>query len=245
MNEILLKIENLEITFNGAEEPVLRDVSFELKKGEAVAVIGPNGSGKTTLLYAILGIIPYKGKITFPNSTEEKKEETIGYLPQRLEINKNLALTVKDFLKLNLNSGKNKKSRDVDKKEIKEMLAFLHSEELFDKQLIYLSRGEVQRILFIASLLNAPKILLLDEPTTGADPTAEETIYKHIAELKEEGDVGIIFVSHDLSIVDKLANKVLCLNKKMLCFGAPREAFTESNLIKLYGENVKIYEHKH
>lgn len=240
MNETLLKIENLGISFNGAESPVVQDVSFELKRGEAIGVIGPNGSGKTSVLHAILNIIPYKGEIKFYESID--KNDEIGYLPQKLEINRSIALSVKDFLKLNLN-GRSKLADSNEK--IKKMLEFLHSENLLDRQLIYLSRGEIQRILFIASLLNEPKILLLDEPTTGADPTAEETIYSHIAELKEKGEVGIIFVSHDLNIVSKLANKVLCLNKKMLCFGEPREAFSESNLIKLYGENVKLYEHEH
>lgn len=240
MPNTLLKIKNLEIFFNGNEESVVKNVSFELQKGEAIGVIGPNGSGKTTLLLSILGILPYKGELIL-NTKTPKKENAIGYLPQKLEINKSLSITVRDFLKLNINT-KNKEEKN---KIIKEMLEFLHSENLIDKQFIHLSRGQIQRILFIASLLNNPEILLLDEPTTGADPTAEETIYNHITELKEKGDIGIIFVSHDLSIVHKLADKVLCLNKQMVCFGEPNEALSENVLKKLYGENMKLYEHHH
>lgn len=239
MSDTLLTIKNLEISFNGSE-PIIQNVSFELKKGEAVAIIGPNGSGKTSILLSILGILPYKGDISL-NTKTEKKENAIGYLPQKLEINKSLAITVRDFLNLNINS-KNKEEKN---KIIKEMLAFLHSEDLIDKQFIHLSRGQTQRILFIASLLNNPEILLLDEPTTGADPTAEETIYHHIIELKEAKNIGIIFVSHDLSIVHKLADKVLCLNKQMICFGEPNVALNENVLKKLYGENIGIYEHTH
>lgn len=239
MPDNLLTIKNLEISFNGSE-PVIQNVSFELKKGEAIGIIGPNGSGKTSILLSILGILPYKGNITL-NTKTEKKENAIGYLPQKLEINKSLSITVRDFLNLNINS-KDKKEKE---KIIQEMLAFLHSEDLIDKQFIHLSRGQTQRILFIASLLNNPEILLLDEPTTGADPTAEETIYHHIVELKEAKNIGIIFVSHDLSIVHKLADKVLCLNKQMICFGEPNVALNESVLKKLYGENIGIYEHTH
>lgn len=236
----LLTIKNLKISFNGANDPVVQNVSFELKKGEAIGIIGPNGSGKTSILLSILGILPYIGEITL-NTKTEKKENAIGYLPQKLEINKSLSITVYDFLKLNINY-RNKEEKN---KIIKEMLAFLHSKNLKNKQFIHLSRGEIQRILFIASLLNNPEILLLDEPTTGADPTAEETIYQHIAELKEAKNIGIIFVSHDLSIVHKLADKVLCLNKQMICFGEPSEALNEAVLKKLYGENMKLYEHHH
>lgn len=236
----LLTIKNLKIFFNGANDPAVQNVSFELKKGEAIGIIGPNGSGKTSILLSILGILPYTGKITL-NTKTEKKENAIGYLPQKLEINKSLSITVYDFLKLNINY-RNKEEKN---KIIKEMLAFLHSENLINKQFIHLSRGEIQRILFIASLLNNPEILLLDEPTTGADPTAEETIYQHIVELKEAKNIGIIFVSHDLSIVHKLADKVLCLNKQMICFGEPRETLNETVLKKLYGENMKLYEHHH
>lgn len=239
MSQNLLTIKNLEISF-GNGEPVTTGVSFDLKKGEAIGIIGPNGSGKTSILLSILGILPYKGEILL-NTKTEKKENAVGYLPQKLEINKSLSITVYDFLKLNINS-RNGEEKD---KIIKEMLAFLHSENLINKQFIHLSRGQIQRILFIASLLNEPEILLLDEPTTGADPTAEETIYHHIIELKEAKNIGIIFVSHDLSIVHKLADKVLCLNKQMICFGEPNEALNEAILKKLYGENIKLYEHHH
>lgn len=239
MSDTLLTIKNLEIFFKDAPtDVIISGVSFDLKKGEALGIIGPNGSGKTTLLLAILGLMPYKGEIIFNN---RERKNSIGYLPQKLEINKSLSITVQDFLKLNIN-GKNKEEKN---KIIKEMLAFLHSEDLIDKQFIHLSRGQIQRILFIASLLNNPEILLLDEPTTGADPTAEETIYKHIIELKETKNMGIIFVSHDLNIVHKLADRVLCLNKQMVCFGKPNEALSENILKKLYGENIKLYEHNH
>jgi len=238
--ETLLTVRNLKISFNGDTEPIIQGVSFNVKKGEALGVIGPNGSGKTTLLLAILGILPYEGEIKL-NLSSEKKEEVIGYLPQKLDINKSLSLTVYDFLKLNINS-RSQKEKDL---AIKEILAFLHSEDLKNKQFIHLSRGQIQRTLFMASLLNNPQMLLLDEPTTGADPTAEETIYKHIIELKEKGDIGIIFVSHDLTIVSKLADRVLCLNKQMICFGEPREALNEKTLKKLYGEDIKLYEHQH
>lgn len=234
MPDTLLTINNLEISFNGLE-PIVQNVSFDLKKGEAIAIIGPNGSGKTSILLSILRILPYKGEIILNTKTD------IGYLPQKLEINKSLAITVRDFLTLNIDSRSNEEKNTI----IKGMLAFLHSENLIDKQFVHLSRGQIQRILFIASILNNPEILLLDEPTSGADPTAEETIYHHIMELKETKNMGIIFVSHDLSIVHKLADKVLCLNKQMICFGEPNETLNENILKKLYGENIGIYEHRH
>jgi zinc transport system ATP-binding protein len=232
--DLLLKVSDLGISFDS--EDIIKSVSFELKKGEVIGIIGPNGAGKTILLSSLLGLIPYKGKIEFAKGVE------IGYLPQKLEMNSSLAFTVEEFLNLNFTP---KVKAAIKKRKILETLSFLHSEDLISRQMAHLSRGQVQRVLFVSTLLRDPNVLLLDEPMSGVDPSAEETIYRHIFELKNERNTGIIFVSHDLNMVSKFADKVLCLNKTITCFGAPMEALTSENLTFLFKDDVRLYKHKH
>lgn len=234
MSNFLLKVSNLGISFG--PESIIKGVSFELKMGQAIGIIGPNGAGKTLLLSSLLGLIPYEGEIEFAEGVE------IGYLPQKLEMNSSLAFTVEEFLKFNFASHI---GGDEKEKKISETLSFLHSEDLRFRQMAHLSRGQIQRVLFVSTLLNDPSVLLLDEPTSGADPSAEETIYHHIFELKEEKNAGVIFVSHDLNMVNKLADVVLCINKTMTCSGSPTETLTPDTIKSLYKEDINIYKHRH
>ena len=106
-----------------------------------------------------------------------------------------------------------------------------------------LSGGELQRVLIAYALLGKPNVLLFDEPTSGVDVSAEETIYSLIDKLKAEKDLTIIFISHELQVVYKYADSVLCLNKEKICFGPPREVVDKESLTKLYGEDVSLYQH--
>jgi len=106
-----------------------------------------------------------------------------------------------------------------------------------------LSGGELQRVLIAYALLGKPNVLLFDEPTSGVDVSAEETIYSLIDKLKAEKDLTIIFISHELEVVYRFADSVLCLNKQKVCFGPPREAIDKKSLEALYGEEVHFYKH--
>jgi zinc transport system ATP-binding protein len=94
-------------------------------------------------------------------------------------------------------------------------------------------------------LLGSPKVLLFDEPTTGIDIGGEETIYNLLKKIKSEHDLTIIFISHDIHVVYKYANNVLCINREKICLGPPHEALSSDELKKLYGTDVGIYPHTH
>jgi len=228
MPEIILKVENLNVKFG--KEEVIRNLSFEVKKGEFLIVLGPNGAGKTVLLKTLLGMFPFEGKI------EWAKGIKIGYVPQRAPFVKDFPISIEEFFNL----------KTKDEKEIKEVLKLAGFDESFlKKNLGEISSGQYQRILVGWALIENPDVLLFDEPTTGIDISGEETIYQFLERLKREKKLTIILVTHDLSVVFKFSDYVICLNRCPLCQGKPQEAVTPETLSKLYGQEIKFYEHYH
>lgn len=226
MKEIILKVENLSVSLKGEE--IIKNLSFEVKRGDVLTILGPNGAGKTVLLKTLLGIFPYYGKISW------KKGVKIGYVPQRVPFFKIIPLSVEEFFSLKT------KKRD-------ELKFFLNQvkikENYLKKRIAELSSGEFQRILIVWALLERPTVLLFDEPTVGVDILAKSSIYSLLKELKEKMDLTILLVTHDLSVVYKFSNYVICLNKISLCQGIPKNILTPAKLAKLYGEQVSFYSH--
>jgi len=228
MDEPILHIKNLNVKFG--KEEVIRNLSFELKKGDFLIILGPNGAGKTVLLKTLLGIFPFEGKI------EWRKGIKIGYVPQRFPFVKDFPISVEEFLQL----------KTKNKNEIGEVLKLVGFEENFlKKNLEEISSGQYQRILVAWALMGNPDVLLFDEPTTGIDISGKETIYQLLERLKKEKNLTIILVTHDLSVVFKFSDYVICLNKCPICQGTPKETVTPENLSKLYGQEIKFYEHYH
>lgn len=231
----ILSVSNLRVEFNN--HVILNNISFDLKRDDTLVVIGPNGAGKSVLFRALLGLIPFEGKVTW---AEDAK---IGYVPQKLFVSKDLPLTVEEFLKL-------KESKISKLHEVLESVGFqkeanhIHNDKrVLKTRLGDLSGGEMQRVLIAYALLDDPNVLLFDEPTAGVDIAGEETIYSLIHKLQGKADLTIIFISHELQVVNKYANNVLCLNREMVCFGPPEEVIDKDVLNKMYGEEVKLYKH--
>jgi len=247
METIILKVENLNVESEG--ERILENLSFEVKEGEVLTILGPNGAGKTVLLKTLLGILPYKGKIEWTPPIQGRglplrgktsrpghpKKIKIGYVPQRLPFIKDIPMSVGEFFKLKVSS----------EKEVKEILNSIGlKKDILEKKIGDLSSGQFQRILVGWALVGNPQVLLFDEPTTGIDISGQESIYELLEKLRKERNLTILLVTHDLSIVYKLATNCLCLNKKMLCYSVPKE-LTSERLSQLYGGKIKFYQHSH
>ena len=230
-----MEVRDLSVNFGSQE--VLKDISFSVNAGDVLAIIGPNGAGKTVLFKALIGLIPYDGEIKW------RSDVKIGYVPQRLPETESLLLTVKEFLIL--------KSKHLFFKDKEWLLAINHelesvglSSNILERQLKNLSRGQLQRVLITWAILGHPDVLLFDEPTAGVDLAGEDTIYNLLRRLHQNRGLTIFLISHDLNIVYRYANNVLCLNKERLCFGEPHKALTNEQIEKLYGESA-FYHHKH
>ena len=233
-NETILKVENLGVRFNGSQ--IIKDLSFEASKGDVIAVIGPNGAGKTVLFRAILGLVPYQGTIDWMSDSR------VGYVPQKLAMERDLPLTVREFLDYKDGKENILKILKAVGFNTKDEHHLLH--HLLGRPLGVLSGGELQRVLIAFALLGQPEVLLFDEPTSGIDVGGEETIYNLLHRLNRETDLTIFLISHDIHVVYKYADNVLCLNKEMICFGPPQEALDHEALKKLYGGEAALYGHK-
>lgn len=238
MDSPILRVRDLTVIKD--EHVILDKVGFDVEKGETVAIIGPNGAGKTTLFKAILGLIPYHGEVVWGEGVK------VGYVPQKLYVENDLPLNTREFLsykdKNNKNIiealyavGLNDKNNYIDSFE----------KHILKSRLGNLSGGELQRVLIAWSLLGNPNVLLFDEPTSGVDVVGEETVYTMLDHLKKERNLTILLISHELEIIHKFTDKVLCLNKENICFGPPEEIDSKDVMNKLFKEEVHFFRHHH
>ena len=200
----VINVKDLEFYYNKSE-PLINGLSFSVSQGELFAILGPNGSGKTTLLRLLLGFIkPIRGRVELfgKGLTSFKEWRRIGYVPQRFSVDRFFTGSVRELF------------RSVASKEkVGWAIAYLHLENLLDRQFVKLSGGEQQKVLLALALTKNPDLLILDEPTTGLDIHAQEHIEAIIGELK--GKKTLIIVSHDLGFVLRNADRVLCMGMEM------------------------------
>ena len=235
MKENILSVSNLSVVFDN--HTILKNMSFDVGRDDTLAVIGPNGAGKSVLFRALLGLIPYKGAVLWSSDAK------IGYVPQKLSVAKDLPLTVNEFLCFKEKSQEKIHETIESVGFLKEATHLHNDRRVLKTRLGDLSGGELQRVLIAYALLDSPNVLLFDEPTAGVDVSGEETIYDLIHELQAKEDLTIIFISHELQVVNHYANNVLCLNKENISFGPPMEVVNKETLAKLYGEEVHLHKH--
>jgi len=223
---------------------VLEDINIQIEEGEIVAIVGPNGGGKTTLIRTILGLIkPEKGiiKIFGKNIKEAIKEGIIGYLPQRADYEIDFPFSALDVVMLGLI---NKKMSEKEKrKEALKYIEYVGMSGFEDKPFSKLSGGQKQRISIARVLASEPKIMFLDEPSTGIDVVAQEGFYDFLKRLRDEKGITIVMVSHDIGVVGNFVDKVAGLNKKLHYFGPPKQFLQKDILFNLYGSEVKLLIH--
>lgn len=227
----ILSVRNLSISPGGKK--VLRDLSFDVARGESLAIIGPNGAGKTVLLRALLNLCPFDGTIEWAPGIR------LGYVPQSIAADRRLPLHVRDLMKAKAHIMK------LPPSAIRDAAALVNlAPELLDTRIGVLSGGQFQKVLITFALLGDPNVLLVDEPTASLDELAQEHIYELLDELQRKRNLTVLLVSHDLSIVYQFASKVLCLGSTH-CFGAPQDILTPEMLASVYSAVPKFYHHAH
>lgn len=234
-DDTVLTVEDLGVMLDG--QPVLQNISFGLKQGEAFAVIGPNGAGKTVLFRALLGLLPHSGQVRWRENVK------IGYVPQRFSIDRSAPISALEFFLLQ--SPKFWRPTPAFTHQLEQELKLMGLDRgVLRKGLGELSGGETQRVLIASALLQKPNVMLLDEPTAAVDAGFEETVYALLHRVQKERGTALLLISHDLSVVYRYAQRVLCLNKSVVCQGAPVDALNPQALATLYGE-ASFYYHEH
>jgi zinc transport system ATP-binding protein len=238
----MLKVVEIDhLTIEYPDVKAIDDVSFTVNQGDFLGIIGPNGAGKSTLFAAMLGLnTKYKGTIKFFGTDIRKSKnylKEIGYVPQKPIFEKNFPATVNDVVKMGL-------QKESDENKIDEILQQLWIHELSEKRIGELSGGQQQRVFIAKALVNNPKVLILDEPVTGIDQQSIDLFYSILKELNSKQNITIIWSSHDLDAVNKLANHVACLNRILFFHGESDDFFENDELVKQYSE-ASMQEHMH
>ncbi|GIV19056.1 MAG: zinc import ATP-binding protein ZnuC [Armatimonadota bacterium] len=238
MADIILDVHDVSVEIGGTR--LIENITLQVERGSTVAIIGPNGAGKTTLLRASLGLVPLaSGSITLfgvPISELGDLRKKIGYVPQRLEYDRYLPLTVKEMLRAY--------APHASLASLESALQEVGVHRMLHHPIGKLSGGQLQRVVIALNLLREPEVLFLDEPATGVDIEGESRFYDIIEQLRKEHHLTVVLVSHDLSVVTRYASQVLCLNRRLLCFGPPAQALNAEMIRLVYGHEMTLYTHR-
>ena len=219
----LVSVKNVSVKYGS--HLVLDGVTFDVKKGDYIGLVGANGSGKTTLVKALLGLITLQsGTVEYKDSNTKK-----GYLPQiALTSDSIFPAEVKEIVGIGLlgNKTRPKIITREDHQKIDSILERLKIIDLKHKRIGDLSGGQQQRVLLARAIVNAPELLILDEPTSALDPRVRSDFYQLIQEFNTLDKTTIILVSHDLGSVQKYAQKMLVLDREVVFFDVVSEFST-------------------
>jgi zinc transport system ATP-binding protein len=225
--DTVLEVRDLSVQFGAFE--ALRHISFRVRRAEAVAIIGPNGAGKTLLFRSLLGLQPHGGDVQWQRGVK------VGYVPQKLLVPRDAPITVREFFLLK--SPRFWRPPAAFTAHLGHELGLVGlNDSVLPRPLGALSGGEMQRLLIAWAMLKHPEVLLLDEPTAGVDVGFEESLYGMIHDVQSQRGTAVILISHDLSVVYRYAQNVLCLNRRIACQGPPALVLNAETLAQVYGE---------
>lgn len=206
------------VDFAYAGQLVLKQIDLRIERGSTVGVIGPNGGGKTTLVRLMLGLIqPTRGKIQVEGMSPRqavRRGDVVGYLPQNPRVPEDFPVNVRQVVRLGL-AGKAGMFRPYAREDLDfadAMLQRVGMADLADQPVGELSGGQLQRVLIARALAARPKLLLLDEPTTGIDQSGQQRFIEFLSNLKKELGLTVVIVSHDLRAVSAMSDRIACLN---------------------------------
>ncbi|MEB3206498.1 MAG: ATP-binding cassette domain-containing protein [Vampirovibrionales bacterium] len=224
LGSVLIQVDHLTQRYNSDGAAVLDDISLSVRQGELLAVIGPSGCGKSTLLRSIAGLeSPTQGQIHLDNDNLAMVFQ-YSALFDWLTVLENVAFSL-----LEPGEGRGKpafKSADDPRLRslVQEKLAVVGLEGAEDKMPNELSGGMQKRVSFARAIMSHPSIILYDEPTSGLDPISTATLEDYMQLLQQQLQPAAIVVTHQLSTVTRIANRVIMLDKGKICFdGTPQE----------------------
>ena len=222
-----LEVIGLSKTYNTKE--AVKDVSFKVDQNEIIGILGPNGCGKTTTIGMILGLLkPSKGKVLI--NGVEIENQRVDLLNQLNFISPYIELPKKLTVRQNLEVYGRLYDVNKHKEKIEYLCEKLRLYEFIDKLTGELSSGQKNRVSLAKSIINNPKVLLLDEPTASLDPETGDFVRSFLEEYQQENKTSILLASHNMAEVERLCSSVLMMNKgSIIDEGSPEE------LIKKHG----------
>lgn len=213
---LALRLQKVSFAY-GHAPAVLRDVEFEVERGEFVAIAGPNGGGKTTLVRLVVGLErPTSGSV-------ELMVRKVGYLPQRTQAGIDAPVTVRELV----TTGRASRTRligplsSADRVSVQEAIDRVGLGPHSDRRLTTLSGGQQQRAFIAKALAADPELLVLDEPTTGVDVEAQDAIAALLQRLRSELEMTILYVSHEFGAVERFVERIVLVRGGIVFDGPP------------------------
>jgi ABC-type Mn2+/Zn2+ transport system ATPase subunit len=226
------------VSFAYAADPVLRDISLAVRPGEFTGIVGPSGSGKTTLLRLLLGTVrPSHGRIRRAAGT------AVSYVPQLETVNWNFPVTVAECVLMARPQARPVPwASRAERAEVAALLDRLGIGGLAGRHIRELSGGQQQRMFIARALLRRPRLLLLDEPTSGVDVRTRHELLELLAELHRDG-LAIVLTTHDLNGIAVRLPNLLALRTRVVAEGTPAEVITPAVLEQTFGASMEVYQH--
>jgi zinc/manganese transport system ATP-binding protein len=241
MTSELLRLDGVGVRLGGRE--ILRDVSFSIRPGEFTGLIGPNGAGKTTLLRVILGLQPTTtGSVLLDGAPRPARDSSIGYVPQKLAIEPDMPLRVRDVVSLGLDGNKfgirlpSRARREM----VSDMLTAVGAQRYANARVGELSGGEQQRVMIAHALISRPRLLLLDEPLANLDISSEQGIVSVLARLARAEGVAVLLSAHDMNPLMPVMDRIVYVAAGRVAVGSTDEVVQPEVLSRLYGQHVDV-----
>ena len=238
---MVLSVDKVEFSYGNAD--ILKDINFEVKKGDFISILGVNGSGKSTLMKCINRILKFKEGMIFVEERDVKEMKDIeiarkmGYVPQRSETG---FITVFDAVLL---GRKPYIKWDVSRKDIElteKILKVMNLEEYALRYINELSGGELQKVVIARALVQEPKILLLDEPTSDLDLKNQLEVMKIIKEVSCAQNIASIVVMHDINLALRYSDKFIVLKEGQVLITGGKEIITPELIKEAYDVEVQV-----
>lgn len=240
----VVEVRDLTCGYEGSI--ALRNVDFRVMREDFIALLGPSGSGKTTLLRSILGAVDvYGGDVLVDGHRVRDRRPRVGYVPQLESIDWNFPVTVEEVVLMGRTSGGGLMPwhRSVDLDAAYETMARLGIDNLGRRHIRELSGGQQQRVFLARALISGPKLLLLDEPTSGVDIRTRDEVLHLLDDLNHEG-VAIVLSTHEINAVAAHLPQVVCLRERIIAAGPPSEVITPEVLKETYGAEMPVTEYE-
>ncbi len=247
--ESLVSVEG--VSFRFGHHQVLNDIVLSIYSGDFLGILGPNGSGKTTLLKIILGLLkPSQGRVLLMQKSQHDFTEwgKIGYVPQNAtHIDPYFPVSVQEVVAMGIKSlaPSERVAKAGEAQAIQEALKHVGMESHRTRRIGQLSGGQQQRVFIARAIVNRPRILFLDEPTTGVDAQTQEQFYDMLARINQDEKITIVLVTHEIGIINKHITKVACLNQSLIYHGSHGEFCSSQAFKELLEGGHHLVSHRH
>lgn len=241
-----LAVHAHDLSVSFGERMVLENISVHIPEKTFTIIFGPNGAGKSTFLKVLTGEIePTKGSIEVCGTSPVKARKEVGFVPQEILIRRDFPMTVFDAVLMGryARCGFFKRPSQADRAIVQSVLETVELADKRDRQLRELSGGQLQRVFVARALVSEPKLLLLDEAISGVDVGVKESLYQLLIRLKQ--NLAVVFVTHDVSVVSREVDAIMCLNRTLVSHGTPQDALTEEAIRCMYGDDMALFSHCH